>query len=70
MSPTLLLIFLLHIFTCILDLKEKSQETRCTSFLTLLCQGTIVILLAHPVLELSKKNAKGALRPNHVVILC
>lgn len=64
-----LLIFRLLIFSCVLDLKEKSRETRGTSFLTLLRQGTIVILPARPVLELSKKK-KGTEGPNHVVILC
>lgn len=34
MSHTLLLIFLLFIFSCVLDLKEKFQETRGTSFLS------------------------------------
>lgn len=69
MRHTPLLIFLLLIFSCVLDLKEKSQETCDTSFLTQHCQGTVVILPARPVLELRGKQKKGTAGPNHAVIL-
>lgn len=49
---------LLLIFSCILDLKEKSQETCSTSFLSLVCKGTIVILLACRVLDHRKKKRR------------
>jgi len=67
MSHALLLIFIMLSFSYVLDLKEKSQETHGTSFL-ILYQGTIVILSAYPVLELSRKKSTAG--PNHAVILC